>query len=46
MLTRQRRPMGLTNRLSYLPWWAYILLIPGFYLFGWVLHLLGVIPGQ
>ncbi|WP_157547639.1 hypothetical protein [Hymenobacter sp. DG25A] len=41
-----RRRIGLSERMNRIPWWAYILLIPGFYLFGWVLHLLGVIPGQ
>lgn len=43
MLTRQR---SLFTRLTHLPWWAYILPIVGFYLLGWALHLIGVIPGQ
>lgn len=44
MLTRSRRPLGLRERLGNFPWWVYILLIPTFYLLGWGLHLLGLIP--
>ncbi len=41
-----RRRIGLRERMSHIPWWVYMLLIPSFYLLGWVLHLLGVIPGK
>ncbi|WP_156126241.1 hypothetical protein [Hymenobacter sp. DG25B] len=41
-----RRRIGLRERISHIPWWVYMLLIPGVYLLGWVLHFMGVISGQ
>lgn len=44
METRPRRYMGLGYRLTHMPWWAYVLVILGVYLLGWVMRLTGVIP--
>lgn len=46
METRPRRYMGLGYRLTHMPWWAYALMIPAVYLFGWLLRLVGIIPGH
>ena len=46
MATKQREYRGFGGWRGGLPWWGYILMLFGFYLFGWVLHLLGIIPSH
>lgn len=44
METHPRKYRGSGAVRGRLPWWFFVALLVGFYLFGWVLRLLGVIP--
>lgn len=46
MEVKPRRYQGYAGIRKGLPWWAYILMLFGFYLLGWVLHLVGIIPSH
>ncbi|WP_460675577.1 hypothetical protein [Hymenobacter coalescens] len=46
MATNEKRPMGFGGLRGGLPWWAILLMLGGFYLFGWFLRIMGVIPAH
>jgi hypothetical protein len=46
MSTQHREYRGFAGLRGGLPWWGYVLMVLGFYLLGWALHQLGLVPGQ
>ncbi|WP_165822222.1 hypothetical protein [Hymenobacter edaphi] len=46
METQPKKYRGFGVLRGGVPWWFYVVLLVGFYLFGWVLRMLGVIPAH
>jgi hypothetical protein len=46
MALNQKRSYGFGGLRGGLPWWAILLMLGVFYLFGWLLRYMGIIPAH